>query len=254
MVTGMRQRPASRLTVLATLAILMLALNSCAAHRAAPVGLPVDATGLTGAGMVRVHSMPLPGADADGVGRVTVRVGGRDRGYLLAPARRVPPRMRPALLIYLPSANTLLRDEYVRYPHSAGARLAWRLACDGAFGAAAVVAVAGTLVSSCPALSPPAFLAVNGGLDANIPVNGSTRVVPLLGIAPPSVRDSLRALAVAGGCQPIRDSNGLTDVHGCRGGRPMQLQVLARAGHGWADLDGTGAAARFLHAYVAGIS
>ena len=138
--------------------------------------------------------------------------------------------------------------------HSAGAMLAWHLACDRTFGALAVVAVAGTLVSSCPALSPPpAFLAVNGGLDLSIPLDGSTRVVPLLGIAPPSVRDSLRVLAVAGGCQHVSVREGLSDAQGCLGGRPMQLRVLEHAGHSWAELDGTRAAATFLHAHVAGI-
>ena len=317
----MRRRVRAGLINTTVFGVLFLSATGCAGHAAAPVVAPIaavaDATGLTGVGMVSAGSRPLPAANAAGVLRLSLTVGGLKRGYLLAPARKKAPRMRPALLLYLPSANTLLGDEYVRYGldllrdhgmtvvvagpwagswnagrccgqahqrrvddvaavsamrddalriagadparvvvlgHSAGALMAWRLACDGAFGAAAVVAVAGTLVSSCPALpSVPAFLAVNGGRDTSIPLEGSTRVVPLLGIAPPSVRKSLAVLALAGGCQESSVSSGLSDVHGCRGANPLQLRVLENAGHSWAGLDGTRAASLFLHAHVAGI-
>ena len=314
----------SRLLGLATCAAVFLAAVSCSSspdvHRAprtASLVATTDATGLSAIGLVGYHPSPLPGADPDGVGRLAVHVGGLDRAYLLAPARRIAPRARPALLIYLPSANTLLTDEYVRYRldalrdhgmtvlvagpwagswnagrccglphrrgvddvaavsamrddalqhtdadpsrvvvlgHSAGALLAWRLACTRAFTAVAIVAVGGTLVSSCAARSPDsAFLAVNGGRDTTVPLMGSTRVVPLLGVAPPSVRSSFLHLGAASGCHRFSVVQELTELHGCRDSRLLQLRIDAQAGHSWAELDGTRVAAAFLGLHVVGI-
>ena len=313
----------SRLLGLAACAAVSLAALSCSrspdghgAPRTASLAT-TDATGLSATGLVDYHTTPLPGSDSDGVGRLTVHVGGLDRAYLLAPARRVAPRARPALLIYLPSANTLVTEEYVRYRldalrdhgmtvlvagpwagswnagrccglphrrgvddvaavsamrddalrhtdadpgrvvvlgHSAGALLAWHLACTRAFNAVAIIAVAGTLVSSCTAPSPDsAFLAVNGGRDTTVPLLGSPRVVPLLGVAPPSVRRSLLYLGAASGCRRMRVVQELTELYGCRDARLLQLRVVAQAGHSWAELDGTRAAAAFLRIHVVGI-
>ena len=280
-----------------------------------------DATGLSGSPMIPAPRVALPGADGTGAAQLSVRSGGHDRPYLLAPARRVPARANPALLVVLPAANTNLRTEYDRYGldafrdhgmtvlvagtyaaswnagsccgrpqqegiddvaavtamradavarsgadpartavlgHSVGAFMAWRLACTPAFGAAAVVAVSGTLVSDCPRLPrTPAFLALNGDRDTTVPLEGSSRVVPILGIAPPSVRQSLSRLAAAGSCSPASTSRVgatlVTEHAGCTGGGRLRLQVVEGQGHPWADLDATRRAAAFLSDAVVGV-
>lgn len=142
--------------------------------------------------------------------------------------------------------------------HSVGAFMAWRLACTPAFGAAAVVAVSGTLVAECPRLSrTPRLLSVNGALDQTVPVDGSDEVVPILGIAPPSVRESARRLATAGGCAPPVTfgvgSTTVTDHRSCSGGGIVRLQVVSDHGHTWADLDATRRVAAWLSATVVGV-
>ena len=288
-----------------------------------PVPLPPveDATGLSGAQLVAAKEISLPGADASGAAQLSVRSGGIDRPYLLAPARRVVLRSDPALLVVLPAANTLLRTEYDRYEldafrdhgftvlvaghdaaswnagaccgrpaeqdlddvaavtamradavrrsgadagrtavigHSVGAFMAWRLACTPAFGAAAVVAVSGTLVTGCPSLSrTPRFLSLNGALDQTVPVDGSDEVVPILGIAPPSVRESAQRLAAAGGCtSPVTfgvGSTTVTDHRSCSGGGTVRLQVVSDHGHTWVDLDATRRVAAWLSSSVVGV-
>ena len=289
--------------------------------RSAPLPPVQDVTGLRGAHMVPAPQVALPGADATGAAQLSVRSGGHDRPYLLAPARRVPARSDPALLVVLPAANTNLRTEYDRYGldafrdhgmtvlvagtyaaswnagsccgrpqqegiddvaavaamradavarsgadagrtallgHSVGAFMAWRLACTPSFGAAAVVAVSGTLVSECPRLpSTPAFLALNGDRDTTVPLDGSSKVVPILGIAPPSVRASLGRLAAAGGCSAATTfrvgATTVTDHAACSGGGRLRLQVVEGQGHPWADLDATRRAASFLSGAVVGV-
>ena len=142
--------------------------------------------------------------------------------------------------------------------HSVGAFMAWRLACTPAFGAAAVVAVSGTLVTDCPRLPrTPRFLALNGALDSTVPVDGSDREVPILGIAPPSVRESARRVAAAGSCAPPVTfgvgSTTVTDHRSCSGGGLVRLQVVQGQGHPWADLDATRRAAAWLSASVVGV-
>jgi len=287
----------------------------------APLARVKDATGLAGDRLVPAPRVQLPGADAGGVARLVVRSSGVDRTYLLAPARRVAPRARPALLIVLPALNNTLRSEYDRYHldalrdhgitvmvagtydnrwnagyccsrpvargiddvaavvamradavrrtgadavrtallgHSAGALMAWRLACTPWFGATAVAAISGTLVSDCPSLSrTPHLLSLNGERDTTVPVDGATRVVSLLGIAPPSVRASFRRLAVAGRCGPATTSAGggvaVTSHTGCTGGGSVRLEVVQGEGHVWFDLDATRRAARFLAGAVTGV-
>lgn len=289
--------------------------------RLAPLPPVDDVTGLTGDHLVAAKEISLPGADASGAAQLSVRSSGIDRPYLLAPARRVAPRSDPALLIVLPAANTLLREEYDRYGfdafrdhgftvlvaghdaanwnagaccgrpaeqdlddvaavtamraeavrlsgadagrtavlgHSVGAFMAWRLACTPAFGAAAVVAVSGTLVTDCPRLpSTPKLLSLNGELDRTVPVDGSDEEVPILGIAPPSVRESARRVAEAGSCAaPVTfgvGSTTVTDHRSCSGDGLVRLQVVNGQGHPWADLDATRRAAAWLSATVPGV-
>jgi polyhydroxybutyrate depolymerase len=289
--------------------------------RVAPLPPVQDVTGLRGIHMIAAPRVALPGADAGGAAQLSVRSGGHDRPYLLAPARRVAARANPALLIVLPAANTTLRTEYDRYGldafrdhgmtvlvagtyaaswnagsccgrpqregiddvaavtamradavarsgadpahtavlgHSVGAFMAWRLACTPAFGAAAVVAVSGTLVHDCPRLPrTPALLALNGDRDTTVPLDGSSRVVPILGIAPPSVRGSLREVAGAGSCSAATTfrvgSTSVTEHRGCSGGGRLRLQVVEGQGHPWADLDATRRAAAFLSGAIVGV-
>lgn len=280
-----------------------------------------DATGLSGERLVAARPVVLPGADASGAARLSVRSGGVDRPYLLAPARRGTARGRPALLVVLPAANTTLRTEYDRYGldalrdhgltvlvagtyaaswnagaccgrpqregvdevaalvamrddavrrsgadparvavvgHSVGAMMAWRLACTPAFGAAAVVAVSGTLVHPCPTrlARTPRVLVLNGDLDSTVPVDGSDRVVTVLGVAPPSVRDAVRLLATSGACgAPVvrRDAGTVTDRTGCTGGGTVRFHVVEGVGHPWAGLQATRRLGAFLDEAVTGV-
>lgn len=289
--------------------------------RPAPLPPTRDGTGLTGERMVPAARIALPGADGTGAAQLSVRSGGYDRPYLLAPARRVPLRGNPALLVVLPAANTNLRTEYDRYGldafrdhgmtvlvagtyaaswnaggccgrpqregiddvaavtamradavrrsgadaartavigHSVGAFMAWRLACTPAFRAAAVVAVSGTLVHPCPGLPvTPTLLALNGDRDTTVPLDGSRTVVPILGIAPPSVRGSLSRLAAAGRCAPPSTfrvgTTEVTEHAGCSGGGRVRLQVVQGQGHPWADLEATRRAGVFLSQALVGV-
>lgn len=289
--------------------------------RPAPLPPTSDGTGLEGSRLVAAKPIALAGADATGAARFSVRSGGHERPYLLAPARRVPARGPAGLLLVLPAANTNLRTEYDRYGldafrdhgltvlvagtyaanwnagsccgrpqeegiddvaavtamradavrrsgadagrtavlgHSVGAFMAWRLACTPAFGAAAVVAVSGTLVADCPRLSrTPKMLALNGDRDTTVPLDGSRQVVPILGIAPPSVRESLKRVAAAGSCTPATTfrvgTTSVTDHVGCSGEGGLRLQVVEGRGHPWADLDATRRAAAFLSRSLPGV-
>lgn len=282
---------------------------------------PVAPTAVPPGGFVAAPAVRLPGADRTGTAQLSVRSSGIDRPFLLAPARTVVAGQPPALLVLLPAANTLLREEYDRYGidafrdrdftvlvaghdaaswnagdccgrpaeqqlddvaavtlmreeavrlsgadadrtavigHSVGAFMAWRLACTPAFGAAAAVAVSGTLVTDCPELPrTPRFLSVSGALDQTVPVDGSERVVPILGIAPPSVREAVQRLAAAGGCaapSPVPAVAAIVTDHGaCTGGGVVRLEVVSQHGHTWADLDATRRVAAWLSASVAGV-
>ena len=138
--------------------------------------------------------------------------------------------------------------------HSVGGLMAWRLACTPSFRAQAVVAVSGTLTAGCPALpAVPAFLAVHGAQDATVPVDGSRTRSRLLGVAPPSVRDSLAELAAAAGCTGRTGSGGTTTHSGCRGGGSVRLTVVPGAGHPWEALDATRRTAAFLADALSGV-
>lgn len=269
-----------------------------------------DATGLSGEGLVAAPAVRLAGAEADGTARL--EAGGRT--FLLAPARRVAPGTKAALVLLLPAANTTLREEYDRYSfdalrdhgvtvavvgtygaswnagaccgkafadgvndaavvaavrddvvrrtgadaarvaavgHSVGALMAWRLACTPAFGAAAIVAVAGTRVHPCPDPLPrvPHLLALHGSDDASVPLAGSNRVVPLLGIAPPAVPAVTAQAADAAGCKPTGDLTWTA----CAGGGSVRLAVLPGRGHAWEDLDATPKVAAFLAEVLPGV-
>lgn len=275
--------------------------------QAARVLPPVqDVTGLRGDRLVAPPRVALPGAQADG----TARLAAGGRTYLLAPARRVAPGQRPALVLVLPAANTTLREEYDRYGldalrdhgmtvavvgthaaswnagaccgraaaeqvddvavvaavrddvvargaargqhvaavgHSVGALMVWRLVCTPAFGLSAAVAVAGTLVHPCPRplQRVPHVLALHGAVDASVPLDGSDQVVPLLGIATPSVRDVVAQVAAAARCG--------ADGSGCAGGGSVRLTVVPGRGHPWEDLDATRRTAAFLSEVLPGV-
>jgi polyhydroxybutyrate depolymerase len=164
------------------------------------------------------------------------------------------------------AAVTAVRDDALRRTggdparvallgHSVGALMAWRLACEPSFAAAAAVAVSGTLTARCPDPLPraPDLLALHGKRDASVPLAGSDRVVPLLGIAPPPVRDSAQVVAAAAGCSGPRVDGDSTVWDGCRGDGSVTLTVLPDEGHAWADLDATRRAAAFLRSVLPGV-
>ena len=297
---------------------------SPAAPSPAPSFLPPlqDATGLPGEQLVTAEPVELPDADEDGTARLRTKVPGGERIYLLAPARRVPPGMRPGLLMVLPAANTLLRTEYDRYRldafrdhgltvvvvatvgaswnagsccgkplregvddvaavtavredalqragadaervalvgHSVGALMAWRLVCEPQFRAAAVVTISGTLVHPCPKpLSwTPDVLALHGELDATVPLEGSARPIPLLGMPTPSRRATVAVVAQAAGCGPARtaaeDGVQLTAYIGCSADGSLRLAVVQDVGHPWANLRATPRTAAFLSEVLPGV-
>ncbi|MCW2616441.1 MAG: polyhydroxybutyrate depolymerase, partial [Frankiales bacterium] len=143
--------------------------------------------------------------------------------------------------------------------HSVGALMAWRLACTPAFRAAAVVAVSGTLVHPCPSplTRTPRVLLLNGDLDTTVPVDGSDRVVTVLGVAPPSVRESVLRLAASGRCGPAvsrRVEDGLVQDHpGCTGGGSVRFQLVRGQGHPWDGLQATRRLAAFLAEALTGV-
>jgi polyhydroxybutyrate depolymerase len=164
------------------------------------------------------------------------------------------------------AAVTAVRDDALRRTggdparvallgHSVGGIMAWRLACEPTFAAAAVVAVSGTLTHPCPQrlARVPDLLALHGEQDASVPLNGSDAVVPLLGIAPPPVPRSAARLARAAGCDAPRRTGDSTSWAGCAGGGSVTLTVLNGRGHAWKDLDATRVAAQFLRAVLPGV-
>jgi polyhydroxybutyrate depolymerase len=253
---------------------------------------------------------------------VTVVAGGRERAYLVAPARRVVPGERPGLLIALTAAYTPVETTYAMHAldalrdhgltvvlpvpygahwnagaccgrpwrdgvddvaaisviradavertgadptrvalvgHSAGALMAWRMACTPLFEAAVVVEVSGTLVHSCPApLSRlPRMLSLHGALDATVPLDGTSRVVSLLGIAPPSVRGAVATITTAAGCSfrgiGVVGVSTLREWHGCASGGTVRVQVVRGQGHSWPALQGTRRTSHFLAQTLGGV-
>lgn len=139
--------------------------------------------------------------------------------------------------------------------HSVGALMAWRLVCTPGFDAAAAVPVSGTLVADCPpSLQLGAdVLALHGADDASVPVDGSDRVVPLLGIAPPSVREVAAQVATAAGCTGPQREQVTTRWTGCTGGGSVALTVLPGRGHAWEGLEATRRTAGFLAEVLPGV-
>jgi poly(3-hydroxybutyrate) depolymerase len=133
--------------------------------------------------------------------------------------------------------------------------MVWRLACTPGFGAAAAVAVSGTLTAECPRplVRVPDLLALHGEQDASVPLNGSDQVVPLLGIVPPSVRDSASRVAASAGCGAPMTTAAATSWGGCAGGGSVTLSVVPGRGHPWEDLDATRRTAAFLKAVLPGV-
>jgi poly(3-hydroxybutyrate) depolymerase len=99
-----RLRPPALVAVLA--AGLLLAVVAPSLPELVRPGLPPvsDGTGLSGAG--------LRAADSGDPEVVRLAVDGRERAYLLAPARRVEAGARPGLLLALPAVNRTVRDTY----------------------------------------------------------------------------------------------------------------------------------------------
>jgi polyhydroxybutyrate depolymerase len=94
---------------------------------------------------------------------------------------------------------------------SNGAMMALRYACEGSEVVASVAVVAGPLVAPCAPAQPVPVLALHGGQDGLVPLNGGTNAG--LGVTFPPVGPSL---------EPFREAGG-----------EVQLLVLPRAGHAW---------------------
>lgn len=139
--------------------------------------------------------------------------------------------------------------------HSVGALMVWQLVCRPEFRAAAAVAVAGTRTADCPASLPrlPDVLALHGAQDASVPLRGSDRVVPLLGIAPPPVPEVAQQTAQAAACAPPATAGDRVTWNGCAAGGSLRLTVLPGRGHAWEDLDATRRAAAFLREVLPGV-
>lgn len=97
---------------MALLAGLVVTTTGCGGSAPPP---PVAAPSVAATGLVAAPVVRLPGADRTGAAQLSVRSSGIDRPFLLAPARTVVSGQEPALLVLLPAANTLLREEYDRY-------------------------------------------------------------------------------------------------------------------------------------------
>lgn len=126
--------------------------------------------------------------------------------------------------------------------YSTGALMVYRLLCEGALSLRAAVEVAGTLATSCDERRDlPAVLALHGQEDATVPLAGSAAVVPILGVAPMSVRAAVGQLSAAGGCVA-----GGADC-------PVRLVEVPGAGHRWEDLQPLPTIATFLADNVPGV-
>lgn len=127
--------------------------------------------------------------------------------------------------------------------YSTGALMVYRLLCEGALPVRAAVEVAGTLATSCDERRDmPPVLALHGQDDATVPLAGSTAVVPILGIAPMSVRVAVGQLSTVAGCAA-------GEADDC----PVRLVEVPGAGHRWEDLQPLPTIATFLADNVPGV-
>lgn len=123
---------------------------------------------------------------------------------------------------------------------SAGAIMAYRMACDHADRVTAVVSVAGVaLMDLCHPSAPVSLMEVHGTADTLVPFNGGT--LPGFAGEPvqlPSTEALVSAWARLDRCpgDPARSVQGLVTVESwntCAAGTAVVLYALAGAGHTW---------------------
>jgi polyhydroxybutyrate depolymerase len=119
---------------------------------------------------------------------------------------------------------------------SAGAFMAYRLACELSGRIAGMASVAGTmLVDSCHPARPVSILEMHGTDDSNVPYDGGA---VLNGAPSPSVAAVMQSWATLDGCagNPTQSQSGITKTSawkGCKGGKIVQLDTVVGGHHTW---------------------
>jgi polyhydroxybutyrate depolymerase len=119
---------------------------------------------------------------------------------------------------------------------SAGAFMAYRLACELSGRIAGMASVAGTmLVDNCHPARPVSILEMHGTDDSNVPYDGGA---VFNGAASPSVAAVMQSWATLDGCagNPTQSQSGITKTSawkGCKGGKIVRLDTVVGGHHTW---------------------
>lgn len=123
---------------------------------------------------------------------------------------------------------------------SAGAMMAYRLACEASERIAAVAAVAGAQTTdSCRPAAPVAVLAMHGAVDENVPLAGGRGRLTARGFSWPPVESGLEHWRKHNGCasEPVvrHPTPDATSQHYLPSNGPgeVELCVIDGHGHGW---------------------
>lgn len=140
--------------------------------------------------------------------------------------------------------------------YSGGGMLAYRVLCRPHPALAAAVEVSGALEAHCPnGVQLPDLLSLHGAKDGTVGFDHPIYVTHL-GMAPRSVLSTLGAITGEAGCggRSTSSSAGVRILHWahCNGGSTLDVQVVAKAGHGWDDLDAGRRVSRFLEQHLLG--
>ncbi|MCA1711185.1 MAG: hypothetical protein LC789_05910 [Actinobacteria bacterium] len=140
------------------------------------------------------------------------------------------------------------REALVGY--SSGGMLTYHYVCARPGRLRVAVIVSGSLESPCnDGIAVPQVLTVHGKLDGTV---GLTRpiFVTALGLAPRPAASTLDILTSSGGCAPGNTTQAVgAEVRrweGCRGGSTVEALLVAKAGHGWGNLDASRRTLEFL--------
>jgi polyhydroxybutyrate depolymerase len=120
---------------------------------------------------------------------------------------------------------------------SAGAFMAYRLACDLADRIAAVASVTGSMWwADCSPARPISILEMHGTADANVPYEGGRS--PYNSINFPSVTDVIQRWTNLDGCSgsPVLSQSGITKTSlwkSCNGGAVVRLDTVIGGHHTW---------------------
>lgn len=119
---------------------------------------------------------------------------------------------------------------------SNGAAMAYRYACDGQEGVAAIGSVSGTMPGGCSNSRPVSVIEIHGLQDQNIPFAGGVGEKGVTHIDWPSVETTLDHFRHADDCgNPVTQSKGVVKRSDatCRDGRAISLITITDAGHQW---------------------